>query len=95
MDNKTLIDTISRNTALGKKETARLLESLADIIRDTASDMDSIAIPAFGTFEPKKRLERVMAVPSTGKRLLIPPKITLSFRPSAILKQQLRESKKS
>lgn len=92
MDNKTLIDNISRNTSIGKKETSRLIEALADAIRNAATEMDSVAIPSFGTFEPKKRLERVMAVPSTGRRLLLPPKISLTFRPSAILKQQMRET---
>lgn len=93
MDNKTLIDTVSRNTSIEKKETGRLIEVLAVAIRNSAIEMDSVAIPSFGTFEPKKRLERVMAVPSTGRRLLLPPKISLTFRPSTILKQQLRESK--
>lgn len=93
MDNKTLIDTVSRNTSIEKKETGRLIEALAVAIRNSAIEMDSVAIPSFGTFEPKKRLERVMAVPSTGRRLLLPPKISLTFRPSTILKQQLRESK--
>lgn len=90
MDAKTLTDTLTRRLDCSKKETAALLEGLASVVRDRCSDMDSIAVPGFGCFEPRKRLERVMVMPSTGKRMLLPPKISLTFKPSAILKQKLR-----
>ncbi len=93
MDTKTLIDNISRRAELDKSACASLLESMVDTIGSRCSRMDSVAIPGFGSFEPKKRMERVMVMPSTGKRMLLPPKIVLSFKPSAMLKQKLRESK--
>lgn len=91
MDNKTLIDTLTRTTALPRKDVQALLDALGECMRTAAADQDTVAVPSFGNFEPKKRLERVMAVPSTGRRLLLPPKITLTFRPAALLKQQLRQ----
>lgn len=92
MDNKTLIDTVCRRTGINKKDASALLEALATTVTSSASEMDIIAIPGFGSFEPKKRLERVMSIPSSGKRLLLPPKITLGFRPAAQFKQLLRAS---
>lgn len=93
MDSKTLIEKVCRTSGTDKAQAERILSALCDILISSAVEMDVTAIPGFGNFEPKKRLERVMAVPSTGKRMLLPPKIYLSFKPSAILKQQLRESK--
>lgn len=90
MDNKTLIDLTSRRSGINRKEAAAMLAALAQAVQDAATQMDTVAIPSFGNFEPRKRLERVMAVPSTGRRLLLPPKISLSFRPAAAFKQQLR-----
>lgn len=90
MDNKTLIDMASRRSGINRKEATAILAALAQAVQDAAAQMDTVAIPSFGNFEPKKRLERVMAVPSTGRRLLLPPKISLSFRPAAAFKQQLR-----
>ncbi|MCM1319132.1 MAG: HU family DNA-binding protein [Muribaculaceae bacterium] len=90
MDNKTLIDMVSRRSGVNRKEATAMLAALSQAVLDAASQMDTIAIPSFGNFEPKKRLERIMAVPSTGRRLLLPPKISLTFRPAAAFKQQLR-----
>lgn len=71
-----------------------MLDALTDAITRSASAMDTVAVPGFGSFEPKKRAERVMAVPSTGRRLLLPPKVSLGFRPAALFKQQMRDIKK-
>lgn len=94
MDNKTLIDTVSRKTGINKKEATAMLQALAAAVTKSAISGDAVAFPGFGTLEPKKRQERIMAVPSSGRRLLLPPKISLSFRPAAQLKQQLRETGK-
>lgn len=94
MDTKTLIEQISAETSLGKKEVAGLLDSFIEIIGDRCGEMDTVTLPGFGSFEPKKRMERVMVMPGTGKRMLLPPKLVLSFKPSAMLKQKLRESSK-
>ncbi|MCM1005844.1 MAG: HU family DNA-binding protein [Prevotella sp.] len=92
MDNKTLTDTVCRRAGVNRKEAANIIGALAQAIQEAASEMDIIAIPSFGNFEPKKRLERVMAVPSTGKRMLLPPKISISFRPASALKQKMRDT---
>ena len=91
MDTKTLTDSLARRLDYNKKDVAVLLESLSSVVREHCGELDSIAVPGFGCFEPKKRMERVMVMPSTGKRMLLPQKISLSFKPSAILKQRLRK----
>ena len=69
---------------------SKLLEALVTTIKDRCGELDSIAIPGFGTFEAKKKLERIVVNPGTGKRMLVPPKITLSFKPSALLKSKIK-----
>lgn len=90
METKALIDSISENLEIDAQRVESLVSSLVDIIGEECSNLDSIAVPGFGTFETRKRLERVTVHPSSGKRMLIPPKITLSFRPSALLKQKVK-----
>ena len=41
--------------------------------------------------EAKKKVERIVVNPSTGKRMLVPPKIALSFKPSALLKSKINK----
>jgi nucleoid DNA-binding protein len=89
MDSKTLIDRISRKLNLPTEECEEMFNSLAGLLSEKGAEMDNIAVPGFGTFEPKKRLERINVHPSTGKRMLLPPKIVMSFKPSALLKQKV------
>ncbi len=91
MDRRSFIDAISAKTGISKEDTGLLLDALRDTIAERCSESDSVALPGFGAFEAKKRLERVAVHPASGKRLLIPPKISLVFKPSAILKQKVNQ----
>lgn len=90
MDNKTLIDHLSKRLDISRDTVTELIDGLAEVIGECGSNLDSVAVPSFGSFEPRKRMERVALHPASGKRLLIPPKIVMTFRPSIILKQKIR-----
>lgn len=90
MDNKTFIDTLGKRINADRQETSEMLGAFCEVITECALDGDSVTFPGFGNFEPRKRNEWVSVHPSTGKRMLIPPKITLSFKPSTLLKQKVR-----
>ncbi len=40
--------------------------------------------------ETKKKMERVIVNPSTGQRMLVPPKLVLSFKPNQTWKDKLK-----
>ena len=90
MDNKKLIETVAANLGRSKADVGKLVEALAGVMRTRCGELDSVVVPGFGTFEPKKRNERVMIHPSTGKRMLVPPKVVLGFKVSNVLKAKLK-----
>ncbi len=90
MDNKTLVDTLSKNLDISRETVLSLIDGMAVVVGECGAALDSVTFPTFGTFEPKKRTERVAVHPASGKRLLVPPKIVMSFRPSPLLKQRVR-----
>ena len=90
MDNKTLTEILAKRLNRKPEDIEKLLEAFIATVKNRCGDLDSVAIPGFGTFEAKKRLERVSINPATGKRMLIPPKVIVSFKPSALLKNKLR-----
>jgi len=93
MDSKAFIDILAKKTSFSKKETSEIAEAIGAAIKEYCVEGDAVAIPGFGTFETRKKNERVMTVPSSGgKRLLIPPKIVVGFKPSSILKQRLQDN---
>ena len=53
-------------------------------------DGNTVAIQGFGTFEVRKKLERISINPATQQRMLIPPKLVLTYEPSAILKEKFK-----
>lgn len=92
MENKELVEKISEKLGRSKGDVNKLLEALSDVVRERCGDLDSIAIPGFGTFEAKKKNERVMVNPSNGKRMLVPPRISVNFKVSNVLKTRLKNN---
>ncbi len=90
MDNKQLQETIAKRMGRNSGDVTKLLEAFVTIIKERCGELDSIAVPGFGTFEGKKKLERIVVNPGTGKRMLVPPKITLTFKPSTLLKSKIK-----
>lgn len=90
MDNKELVERLSKKLGRNKADINKLMGALAEVVKTKASELDSIAVPGFGTFEAKKKNERVVTNPSSGKRMLVPPKITLGFKVSNVLKSKLK-----
>jgi DNA-binding protein HU-beta/integration host factor subunit alpha len=49
-----------------------------------------VTMQNFGSFEVKKKMERIIVNPTTGQRMLVPPKLTLNFKISPTWKDKLR-----
>lgn len=90
MDNRKLIEKVARKLNRDKGDVAKLLEAFTSIVATRCSELDTIAIPGFGNFEPRKHNERIQYNPSNGKRTLLPPKVTLTFKVSNVLKTKLK-----
>ncbi len=90
MDNKKLVKTVADNMGRTTADVEKLLEALAGVLRARCSEMDTVSIPSFGVFEPRKRNERVLVNPASGKRMLVPPKVVLGFKVSGVLKAKLK-----
>lgn len=90
MDQKTFIEKLAAASGIDSKTCASLLKEFSEIVGKSLVNDESINIPAFGSFEPRKRKERIMSHPSSPrKRMLVPPKLVVSFKPSNILKNKI------
>jgi len=58
---------------------------------DCFQEGDSVQMANFGNFEVKKKLERVMVNPTTGQRMLVPPKLVLAFKPNPTWKDKIKK----
>lgn len=93
MNNKEFIAEMARRMDLTTKDTSAMVQGLCAEIEACLEDEDAISLPGFGTFEVKKKLERVVVSPSTKQRMLVPPKMVIGFKASANVKDQLKKIK--
>lgn len=91
MNNKEFITALSKKTGNSKDKTQKLVNAVISAMADTFDGGDNVTISNFGTFEPKKRMERIFVNPSTGQRMLVPPKIVLGFKASAQVRDNIKK----
>ena len=90
MNNKDYISELANRTGRSQEDTQRMVNTVIEAMGDHFQEDDSILVPNFGTFEVKKKLGRIMVNPSTGQRMLIPPKLVLNFKPNSGWKERVK-----
>lgn len=68
-----------------------LLEGFAAMVRSCCGENQTVAMPGFGNFVPRKEDEHIEVDATTNRRMLMPPRVMLHFEPSAILKSKIAE----
>ena len=94
MNNKEFIAALARRTGKSRDQVQDLVLSTVQVMSDAFDEAETVTIANFGTFEAKKRAERVIVNPSTNQRQLVPPKIVLTFKPAQQVRDALRNQKK-
>ena len=89
MNNKEFLSALARKGELPSRvvnqQTAALISEMTSVLEEETA----VSISSFGSFEVKKRLERVIVNPTTGQRMLVPPKLVVGFKPSQGLKSKI------
>ncbi len=91
MNNKEFIATLAAKAGYSQEDTQKLVKTTLSAMADNFESGEPVQVSGFGTFEVKKRLERVMVNPSSGLRMLVPPKLVLNFKPTASVKEKLKK----
>ena len=89
MDSKTFNSHLAKTLNRSIDETATLIDAFGKLLVETGSELDSIAIPGFGSFTPVKHEERVETDAESGRRTLLPPHIAVNFIPGSKLRKLL------
>ena len=90
MNNKEFIAELARQNGMKAAEAQQLMNSLISALGECFQEGDAVQLPNFGAFEVKKKQERIIVNPSTGQRMLVPPKLTLTFRPTSVTKDKIK-----
>ncbi len=90
MNNKQFLNELSDKCQIGADQAAVQVENLLGVMEKIWQDGDSVSLSGFGVLEVKKKNERVSVNPTTGVRMLVPPKLVLTYKPSSLLKEKLK-----
>lgn len=93
MNNKEFIDHISNELNVDADTVQEGVSAISKAIVGLLDDETMLSVKGFGTFEVRKRIERVAMNPATQQKMLVPPKLAISYKPSPSLKGKLTESK--
>ena len=90
MNNKEFTSELAERLGYTIKDTSELMNSLLSSMTQELEEGNVIAIQGFASFEVKKKAERISINPASKQRMLVPPKLVLSYRPSNTLKDKFK-----
>jgi len=93
MKNKELITELSKRMGWTQQEVNNMMSAFSSVVSKALIDNDIVYFQGFGQFEVKKKAERITVNPVTGKRYLVPPKLSPVFRPGKTIKDKLKDLK--
>ena len=91
MNNSELIAALSKKGGLNADEVRNLLDKTVEVLSHEFISANSITLQGFGTFEVKRKEERLTIHPGTHERTLIPPKQVVAFKQSPTFKNRLNK----
>lgn len=84
-----VVESIYEKVGFSKKEVAKIVESIFDIIKESLEKEDKIKISGFGNFVVRKKRARRGRNPQTGDDIEISSRRILTFKPSQVLRATL------
>ncbi|SIS37120.1 HU family DNA-binding protein [Salimicrobium flavidum] len=89
--NKTdLINAVSEQADLSKKDATKAVDSVFESIMDSLKDEEKVQLIGFGNFEVRERSARKGRNPQTGEEIEIPASKVPAFKPGKALKDAVK-----
>ncbi len=81
-----IVEALFAKKIFTKTESAQIIETLFEIIKQTLENGEDVLISGFGKFSVKKSCERPGRNPHTGKTVTLPPRKVVTFKCSSVLR---------
>jgi integration host factor subunit alpha len=86
-----IVQNVTDKLGLSKRDSARIVESVFEIMKDQLSKGDTVKISGFGNFVVRNKKSRKGRNPQTGSEMEISARKVLTFKSSPILRKTLNE----
>lgn len=91
MQHKDIVAELARRLERGEADVEALADGFASLLKEHCGALETVAVPGFGKFEGEKLMERVEVDSASGRRMLYPPEIRMTFVPGTRLKTRIAE----
>ena len=88
---KEMVQQVQDKTGLTRKESMAIVEGLFEIIKDELAQGKPVMISGFGKWDVMDKKARKGRNPQTGEEITIDARKVVSFKPSAVLKNELND----
>ncbi|MBW1645830.1 MAG: integration host factor subunit alpha [Deltaproteobacteria bacterium] len=87
-----IVETIYEKVGLSKRESARIVDMIFEIMKDKLENGENVKISGFGSFTIRDKKARRGRNPQTGEEIIISARRVLSFKPSNVLRKHINNS---
>jgi len=84
-----MVELVYERIGVSKRESARIVETIFDVVKETLERGDNVKISGFGSFNIQHKKPRRGRNPQTGEEITISARRVLSFKASNVLREQL------
>ncbi len=91
MTKSEVIDNVSEQTGLSKKDAGAAVNALLDTVQNALANGESVQITGFGTFEVRQRAAREGVKPGTSEKIQIPASKAPAFKAGKPLKDAVNK----
>ena len=89
MNNKEFVNALATRLQKNPQAVKQQIEALVNTMADMLDEGATLNVQGFGTYEVKKKKERIIIHPITKQSQLVPPKLVVAFKPSPTLKDKI------
>ena len=89
MNKAELVEEVSGEVGLSKREIQKVIDAIIGTIGDTLAEGEKVTLVGFGTLGVRQRKARTGRNPQTGAALQIPAKRVAKFLPGKTLKERI------
>ncbi|MBW2543878.1 MAG: integration host factor subunit alpha [Deltaproteobacteria bacterium] len=86
-----IIRNVHERMGISKSDSARFVESVFDIIKETLAGGEDVKISGFGKLNIREKTARRGRNPQTGEEIKISARRVLTFKSSQVLKKALND----
>ncbi|MEA2109348.1 MAG: integration host factor subunit alpha [Pseudomonadota bacterium] len=87
-----IVETIYEKVGLSKRESAKIVDMIFDIIKGKLENGENVKVSGFGSFAVRNKNARRGRNPQTGEEITISARRVLSFKPSNVLRKHINEN---